>query len=185
MTCARVDRRLSEWLDGELVPALAREVSSHLTQCAACARRADELRRVSGLLADLPRLEAREPVAAQVLERLEMEAEARRPALAVLFRGFAAARPLMLPSLVPAALVLVSVLAAVLALDSGPLPEVHFAPGAGCGSGLRDRGKLRSSRPRIVDLPCEMAIFSPGGTGGLRRGAVRGDGHRARRPASG
>jgi hypothetical protein len=36
----------------------------------------------------------------------------------------------MLPSLVPAGLVLVTVLAGVLALDSKPLPEVHFAPGA-------------------------------------------------------
>ena len=37
----------------------------------------------------------------------------------MLFRGFAAARPLILPSLAPAALVLVGVLAGVLALDSG------------------------------------------------------------------
>jgi hypothetical protein len=130
MTCGHVQRMISEWLDGELAPEPAREVSAHLSHCAACARHADELRGVSGLLADLPRLSAREPVAAQVLERLEMEAETRRPALAVLFRGFAAARPFMLPSLAPAALVLVAVLAAVLALDSGPLPEVHLAPGA-------------------------------------------------------
>jgi len=159
MTCARVDNRLSEWLDGELEPAAAREVSSHLSHCAVCARRADELRRVSGLLADLPRLEAREPVAAQVLERLEMEAEARRPALAVLFRGFAAARPLILPSLVPAALVLVSVLAAVLALDSGPLPEVHFAPGAWGAvpaSGTEGNPLFPSED---VDLPREMAAL--------------------------
>jgi hypothetical protein len=157
MTCARVDRRLSEWLDGELEPAVAREVSSHLSQCAACARRAEELRRVSGLLADLPRLEAREPVAAQVLERLEMEAEARRPALAVLFRGFAAARPLILPSLAPAALVLVGVLAGVLALDSGPLPEVHLAPGAWGAvpaSGTEANPLFPSAD---VDLPREMA----------------------------
>jgi hypothetical protein len=36
----------------------------------------------------------------------------------------------MLPSLVPAGLVLVALLALVLALDPGPLPEVHLAPGA-------------------------------------------------------
>ena len=159
MTCARVDRRLSEWLDGELDPALAREVTTHLSQCAACARRAEELRRVSGLLADLPRLEARAPVAARVLERLEMEAEARRPALAVLFRGFAAARPLMLPSLAPAALVLVGVLAGVLALDSGPLPEVHFAPGAWGAvpaSGTEGNPLFPSAD---VDLPREMAAL--------------------------
>lgn len=130
MTCARVRGRLSEWLDSELDPAAARAVSSHLQACPECARRADELRSVSALLAGLPRLEAGEPVATRVLDRLEMEAETRRPALAVLFRGFAAARPQMLPSLVPAGLLLVSVLAGVLALDSGPLPEVHLAPGA-------------------------------------------------------
>jgi len=159
MTCARVDSRMSEWLDGDLEPAVAREVSSHLSQCPACARRAQELRRVSGLLADLPRLGAREPVAARVLERLEMEAEARRPALAVLFRGFAAARPLMLPSLMPAALVLVCVLAAVLALDSGPLPEVHFAPGAWGAvpaSGTEGNPLFPSAD---VDLPREMAAL--------------------------
>jgi hypothetical protein len=150
---------MSEWLDGDLAPAEAREVSAHISQCADCALRADELRRVSGLLADLPRLEAREPVAAQVLERLEMEAEARRPALAVLFRGFAAARPFMLPSLVPAALVLVGVLAAVLALDSGPLPEVHFAPGAWGAvpaSGTEGNPLFPSAD---VDLPREMAAL--------------------------
>ena len=81
-------------------------------------------------------------MAARVLDRLEMEAETRRPALALLFRGFAAARPLMLPSLVPAALVLVSVLAGVLALDPGPLPEVHLAPGAwGAVPAVRHRGQ--------------------------------------------
>jgi len=130
MTCTRVRSRLSEWLDGELEAGAARAVSSHLAECADCARRAGERRAVSGLLAGLPRLAAAEPVAPAVLERLEMEAEERRPALAFLFRGFAAARPLMVPSLVPAALVVVGVLAGVLALDTGPLPEVHLAPGA-------------------------------------------------------
>jgi hypothetical protein len=130
MTCARVRGRLSEWLDDDLEPALARAVSTHLQGCAECTRRADELRTVSSLLGGLARLEARDSVAAQMLDRLEMETEARRPALALLFRGFAAARPLMLPSLVPAGLILVSVLAGVLALDPGPLPEVHLAPGA-------------------------------------------------------
>ncbi len=157
MTCARINRWISEWLDGDLAPALAREVTSHLSSCSACARRAEELRGVSGLLAELPRLEAREPVAVQVLERLEMEAEARRPALAVLFRGFAAARPFMLPSLVPAALVLVGVLTAVLALDSGPLPEVHFVPGAWGAvpaSGTEGNPLFPSAD---VDLPREMA----------------------------
>jgi anti-sigma factor RsiW len=130
MTCARARARLSEWLDGDLEPATARTVQSHLSGCPACARHAEELREACALLAELPRLASPEPVAARVLDRLEIEGGSRRPGLALLFRGFAAARPCILPSLVPAALVLVSVLAGVLALDSGPLPEVHLAPGA-------------------------------------------------------
>jgi hypothetical protein len=130
MTCARIRARLSEWLDGDLEPSLARTVQSHLAACPGCARQAQELRSACALLAALPRLASPEPIAARVLGRLEIEGSSRRPGLASLFRGFAAARPYMLPSLVPAALVLVSVLAGILALDSGPLPEVHLAPGA-------------------------------------------------------
>jgi hypothetical protein len=128
MTCARVRSRLSDCIDGALTPREARAVERHLTSCAGCSQRAEELREVGRLLSGLPRLEAPEPIAGRVLDRLEIET--RQPALAFLFRGFSAARPFMLPSLVPAVLVLVSVLAGVLALDSGPLPEVHFAPGA-------------------------------------------------------
>ena len=174
MTCARVRSRLSEWLDGELEPAAARAVSSHLAECAACARQADELRAISGLLAELPRLAAPEPVAPLVLDRLEIEAEARRPALAFLFRGFAAARPLMLPSLVPAGLVLVSVLAGVLALDPGPLPEVHLAPGAWGvvpASGTEGNPLFPSAG---IDLPRERAALdlSPEVLAGHGEGSV-------------
>lgn len=157
MTCVRVRRRLSDWLDGGLEPAAARAVQAHLATCLGCARHADELRTVSGLLAELPRLQAPEPVAVRVLDRLEFEAGARRPALALLFRGFAAARPFMLPSLVPAGLLLVSVLAGVLALDSGPLPEVHLAPGAWSAvpaSGTEGNPLFPSAD---VDLPRETA----------------------------
>jgi hypothetical protein len=157
MTCARVRGRLSEWLDGELEPATAGAVSSHLRACPECAQKANELRAVSALLAGLPRLEAGGSVAARVLDRLEMEAATRRPALAALFRGFAAARPNMLPSLVPAGLLLVSVLAGVLALDSGPLPEVHLAPGAwgAVPASGTERNPLLPSAD--VELPRETA----------------------------
>jgi hypothetical protein len=85
---------------------------------------------VSALVAQLPPLEAGEPIEAGVALRLELASGARRPALAVLFRGFAAARPLIFRSLIGAACLLVLVLGAVLALDSGPLPEVRLSPGA-------------------------------------------------------
>ena len=127
MTCHLVRSRLSDWIDDGLDPRAARRVEAHLATCAACARRADELRAVGRLLSELPRLEPLESVAAGVRDQLDMET--RHPALAALQRSFSAARPLILPSLVPATLVLVTVLAGVLALDSGPLPEVHLAPG--------------------------------------------------------
>lgn len=127
MSCAGVGRRISDWLDGSLEAATARAVTAHLEGCAACALRAAELRAVSRLLAELPRVEA-EPVEAPLALRLELSAGSRRPALALLFRGFAAARPFILPSLVPAAGLLLLVLGALLALDPGPLPEVRRAP---------------------------------------------------------
>jgi hypothetical protein len=118
MTCVRARRQLSAWIDGELSPGAARAVAAHLGGCPACARRAAELRELSRLLGDLPRLEPPEPIAAQVCDRLDLET--RGPALALLLRrGIGTARPLMMPSLVPAALVVVTVLAAAVALDSG------------------------------------------------------------------
>jgi anti-sigma factor RsiW len=129
MTCAGVRRRLSEWLDGDLEATRARAVSAHVESCSACARHAEELRAVSGLLAGLAQVEA-EPVEAPVALRLEIAGGSRRPALAVLFRGMAAARPFILPSLVPAGCLLLLVFGGLLALDPGPLPEVRLAPGA-------------------------------------------------------
>jgi hypothetical protein len=125
MTCARVRHELSAWIDGELTLTAGRFLSTHLAGCPTCARRAAELRELGRLLGELPRLEPPEPIAAAVRDRLELEAGG--PALALLLRrGLGAARPFMLPSLVPAALVLVTVLAAAFALDSGargPLPQ--------------------------------------------------------------
>ena len=118
MRCRDVGRRLSDWLDGDLPPAAAGAIDTHLAGCPGCRARAEGLREVSRLVADLPRLEAAEPVAQEVLTRLEVET--RGPGLGLLLRRFGAARPFIVPSLVPAALVLVTVLAATLALDSGP-----------------------------------------------------------------
>ena len=122
MRCAFVRGRLSAWIDGDLPPATARAVSAHLGSCQGCGQRAAELRGVSQLLGELPRLEAAESVAQEVLTRLEVEA--RGPGLGMLLRRFGAARPLIMPSLVPAALVLVTVLSAALALDSGAHPRL-------------------------------------------------------------
>src|SRR6185503_10663856 len=80
-------------------------------------------------LAQAPRMEPRESLASQVLNRLELER--RGPGLALLFRSVWAARPLIVPSLVPAALVVLAVIAAAFALDRPePLPDVYVRPGA-------------------------------------------------------
>lgn len=125
MRCAAVRRRLSAWNDRDLAPELGREVSAHIAACAACAARATELEEVSRLVGDLPRLEAAESLARDVLTRLEVET--RGPGLGLLLRRFGAARPLIMPSLVPALLVLLTVLSATLALDSAPRLPVSFA----------------------------------------------------------
>jgi len=86
--------------------------------CPGCRARAAELERVSSLVGELPRIEAAESVAQEVLTRLEVET--RGPGLGMLLRRFGSARPLFMPSMVPALLVLLTVLSATLALDSGP-----------------------------------------------------------------
>jgi hypothetical protein len=165
MTCAHLRGRLSEWIDGELEPRLTARLEQHLSLCASCSKQARQLRAVGRLVAGLPRLQSPEPVAGQVFDRIDMETGARRPALVSLFRGFSAARPLILPSLVPATLVLVTILAGVLALDPGPLPEVHLAVGAWSATPASgsDRNPLCPSdavnlpRERTsVELPAEV-----------------------------
>lgn len=154
MTCAGVRSRLSEWLDGDLEPGAARSVSGHLAGCRACSRHADELRAVSGLLAELPRIELVGAVETRVALRIEQAGGSRRPALAFLFRGFAAARPFILPSLVPAACVLLLMLGALVALDPGPLPEVRGASIS--ASGTEGNPLLPSSGVR---LPRQLAAI--------------------------
>jgi anti-sigma factor RsiW len=170
MTCASVHSRLSEWLDGDLEPAAARAVGAHVAACPACSRHAGELRAVSTLLSELPRLEAAEPIAPRVADRLELVGGARRPALAFLFRGVAAARPLILPSLVPAALLLTVILAGVLALDSGPLPRYGWRPGGGGSSRRRAPKATRSSR-RQRSISRASARRSPSRPRSWRAGA--------------
>jgi hypothetical protein len=113
-------------MDGGLRPAEAGRVGVHLETCAACGARWRSLRETTFALADLPRLEGSDGIAARVLDRLELER--RGPGLALVFRRRGAARPLILPSLLPAALILMVVLGGALALDRvsdpGPLPEV-------------------------------------------------------------
>ena len=163
-TCVVVRRKLSEWLDGELPAAAAQGVSEHVAACAACSRHAAELRAVSGLLAELPRLEAVEPLTCSLALEFEFANGARRPGLGLLFRGFAAARPLILPSLLTAASILLLALAGILALDTGPLPEVHtatswdHAPASGTeGNPLFPSAEVRLPQQRMALAPEVLA----------------------------
>ena len=153
MRCTTARRRMSAWNDGDLSPERGREVSSHVARCPTCAARVAELEDVSRLLSDLPRLDPPESVAQEVLIRLEMET--RGPGLGLLLRRFGAARPLIMPSLVPAALVLLTVLSATLALDSAPrLPVAIAAWNIAPALGTEGNPHFPSSG---VDLPRERA----------------------------
>src|SRR5262249_26443251 len=127
MNCRWVRRRFSDHRDGALDAEEARALSSHLDACAACVSAWRSFNADLDLLGALPPVEAPGEVAARVFDRLDMER--RQPGLSLLFRPLGAARPLMLPSLVPAALVLVRVLtgALVLARGPGPMPTVSLA----------------------------------------------------------
>jgi hypothetical protein len=73
-------------------------------------------------LAQLPRIAPPESIAQRVRERLEVER--RGPALALLFRSRAAARPLILPSLAPAALTVFVILTASVFASRNPRDSV-------------------------------------------------------------
>jgi anti-sigma factor RsiW len=118
MKCRAVGRQLSPYLDGDLAASESRGVASHLEECDSCRRRLRELRLVSEALGDLPRLGPPVSLATEVGDRLDVES--RGPGLALLFRPAWRARPLMLPSLVPAALVLFVALFAAFVLDRTP-----------------------------------------------------------------
>jgi Putative zinc-finger len=127
MSCRWVRRRLSEHLDGELSGAESQRVAAHLESCPGCAGVWASLRETVGVLARIPRREPGERIASRVLNRLEVET--RGPGLALIFRSARAARPLMLPSLVPASLFLLVVLAGALALDREARPQERIATG--------------------------------------------------------
>jgi len=128
MKCRGVEDRLSDYLEGSLPEAEAVAVAEHLFGCVSCARRRSSLRRALNLLAELPRMEA-PGVAAAVVSRLELER--RGPGLALLFRPAWNARPLILPSLVPAVLVLVTVIAGAMLLDADSQPRASLGGGLG------------------------------------------------------
>ncbi len=126
MICLRARRHLSAFIDGDLPPNTARRLATHLESCFDCAERLRSLRAALESLNELPRLSSGESVAARVFDRLEVES--RGPGLALVFRGRLGPRPLILPSLVTASLLLAAVFMSVIALDrTAPLAELLVA----------------------------------------------------------
>ncbi len=130
MSCRGITRRLSAFVDEDLGPAERRKVEQHLGSCRRCAEHLESLRSALLLLSGAPALRSDESIAARVLNRLEVES--RGPGLSLLFASDWVRRPLMLPSLIPATLVLLVVLSGALALDRVPTaaPDV-WRPASG------------------------------------------------------
>jgi hypothetical protein len=120
MNCGSVRRRLSAYVESDLAAPESKLVAAHLRECEGCSDHRRSLRRALDLVGDMPRLLTPESMAARVLDRIEMER--RGPGLAV-FQRFRAARPLILPSLIPAMFVLVTVLSGAVLLDAGRQPS--------------------------------------------------------------
>ena len=127
MSCRGIRSRFSEHRDQALRASEARDVCAHLEDCFECAAEWRSFNADLDLLAAAPPLEATGEIAARVFDRLDMEG--RQPGLALVFRPLGAARPLILPSLVPAAFVLVAVLSGALALDQ-PQPAATIRTSA-------------------------------------------------------
>lgn len=125
MKCRTVRSHLSAYRDGELPAETTREVSLHVASCGECGARFRDYGDALGQLQALPRLACEESIASRVLTRLEVET--RGPGLTLLFRPAWSARPLILPSMVPAVMVLLVVIGAVISLDyeADRLPAVY------------------------------------------------------------
>ena len=118
MSCDIVREKLSPYLDGDLEAGEARQVSAHLEACGGCGSHWRSLRGALQALRALPALSPAESLVPRVMTRVEVES--RGPGLALLFRPTWKARPLIVPSLVTAALVFVCALAGAIMLDAVP-----------------------------------------------------------------
>jgi hypothetical protein len=129
VSCAAARARLSAYVDRDIERRQLGELARHLAGCAACARAEAALREAAELLAALPRESASPAIAPTVLHRLEVER--RGPGLRLLFRPAWKARPLILPSLLPAALVFLLAIGGGLWVEqrlARPFPAVRSGP---------------------------------------------------------
>jgi len=116
VSCAKVRAAFSALRDGDLSRDETRRVDEHIHGCPACAGEWSAYARALDALGDLPEPSPVERVVGQVLDRIEVES--RGPGLALLFRPVWAARPLMLPSLLHASLIVAALLTSALAVDA-------------------------------------------------------------------
>ena len=107
MTHARLQRQLSAYLDGELAPAEADEVRTHLAGCTACREELSRLQHVKSVLQRLPERSVPQLWAA-IHPRLESPPTATGESLGEVFR-----RMLRRPALALGAAVLIVALVAV------------------------------------------------------------------------
>jgi hypothetical protein len=165
MKCCDVREKMSEYLDETLAPREAEGVSEHFRGCPSCAAEWESLRAAVGALRLLPRVKPAGTIAFRVLNQLEVQS--RGPGLALLFRPAWMARPLIFPSLVPAALVLASVLAGVAALNQEPrgvveLPastaEVRLPPYGTEGNPLFPSSDVAAPRVRTRGEMAQAAV---------------------------
>ena len=164
MRCGVVRSRLSSLLDGDLEPKEARRVSEHLARCTDCERELSGLRLVSESLGQMPRVAAPVSIASEVKDRLELES--RGPGLALLFRPAWRARPLMLPSLVPAALLLVASVTMALLLDQGSdgLWERRLLASGTEGNPLMAVAGVSAPQSRNIAVPTQVLADMTEGT---------------------
>jgi Putative zinc-finger len=174
MSCSFVRRRLSAYVESDLAAGQLKIVGAHLRECRECASHHLTLRRTMELVGEMPRLSARESLVSRVLDRLE--AERRGPGLLVFrtFRTFWAARPLILPSLVPAVLVLMTVLSGALLLDGGRERSGSSFTGAGWDPKSEESGTESNPLFPSADVGLPQAL----GTRvlGVAMGATGGEG---------
>ena len=108
MTHARLQRQLSAYLDGELAPAEADEVRTHLAGCAACREELSRLQHVKSLLQRLPERSVPRDLWAAIHSRIGSPPTATVESLGEVFR-----RMLRRPALALGAAVLIVALVAV------------------------------------------------------------------------
>ena len=120
VSCTSARRSMSDERDGLLSRDDRRALLEHVARCASCRSHERLLTEDLDALADLGPLHAPEPIARAVFDRIEVES--RGPGLALLFRPAWRARPLMLQSVLQAALLVSIVVVGSVLLDRQPVP---------------------------------------------------------------